>query len=155
MSLKKCKTIMVAVDFSDDSKEAVSEGLAMGKMTGAEVILHHVVHDLADHPGFYHKKKDKKRSVHLMTDAAGDMMEEYVGKNSAISSAKKAGVKISTSISKGLPAAELLKAAKKADADLIVVGTSGRTGFSKLLIGSTAQRVVQSAKAPVLVVRKK
>jgi nucleotide-binding universal stress UspA family protein len=154
VSLKNCKKIIVAVDFSGDSKEAVSEGLSLAKMTGADVILHHVVHDLADQPGFYHKKKDKKKSIHLMTDAATDMMVEFVKKSGAATSAKKAKIKLSTSISKGLPHEELMKAAKKSKADAIVVGTSGRSGLSKLLMGSTAQRVVQMAKIPVLVVRK-
>ncbi|MBF0193980.1 MAG: universal stress protein [Magnetococcales bacterium] len=153
MSLKNCKKIIVAVDFSSDSKVAVNEGLSLAKMTGAEVTLHHVVHDLADQPGFYHKKKDKKKSIHLMTDAATDMMKEFVKKSGADSSAKKAKVKLSTSISKGLPHNELIKIAKKAKADVIVVGTSGQSGLKKLLMGSTAQRVVQMAKIPVIVVR--
>ena len=154
MSLKKCKTIVVAVDFSSDSSEALREGLVLGKMTGANIVLHHVIHDLPGNPGFYHKKKDKKKSIHLMTDAATDMMVEFVKKSGAATSAKKAKIKLSTSISKGLPHEELMKAAKKSKADAIVVGTSGRSGLSKLLMGSTAQRVVQMAKIPVIVVRK-
>ena len=145
---------MVAVDFSNDSREAVREGLALGKMTGANIVLHHVVHDLPGNPGFYHKKKDHKRSVHLMTDAAADMMKEFVKKNGVAASAKKAKIKLSTSLSSGLPASEVVKAAKKAKADAIVVGSSGRTGISKLLLGSTAQQVVQLSKVPVVVVRK-
>jgi nucleotide-binding universal stress UspA family protein len=154
VSLKNCKKIIVAVDFSGDSKEALSEGLTLAKMTGADVILHHVVHDLADQPGFYHKKKDKKRSIHLMTDAATDMMAEFVKKSGVAASAKKAKIKLSTSISKGLPHDELIKVAKKVKADAIVVGTSGPGGLTKFLLGSTAQRVVQMAKIPVIVVRK-
>jgi nucleotide-binding universal stress UspA family protein len=154
VSLKKCKTIVVAVDFSSDSSEALREGLVLGKMTGANIVLHHVIHDLPGNPGFYHKKKDQKRSVHLMTDAAEDMMKDFIKKHSVASVAKKADIKFSTSISSGLPANEIVKAAKKSDADIIVVGTSGQTGLSKLILGSTAQRVVQLAKIPVLVVRK-
>ena len=154
MSLKNCKTILVAVDFSADSQKAVREGLALGKMTGANIALHHVIHDLPGNPGFYHKKKDKKKSIHLMADAAEEMMKEFVKKNDFTASTKKAKIKLSTSISSGLPANEIIKAAKKAKADAIVVGTSGRSGISKLLIGSTAQRVVQMAKVPVVVVRK-
>jgi nucleotide-binding universal stress UspA family protein len=144
---------MVAVDFSDDSQKAVQEGMALAKMTGAGVVLHHVIHDLPGSPGFYHKKKDKKKSIHLMADAADDMMKDFVKKSGVGSSAKKAKIKLSTSISKGLPAGELIKAAKKAKVDAIVMGTSGRSGLSKLLIGSTAQRVVQLAKVPVITVR--
>ncbi|MBF0384113.1 MAG: universal stress protein [Magnetococcales bacterium] len=154
MSLKNCKKIIVAVDFSDDSKTAVNEGLTLAKMTGAEIVLHHVIHDLADQPGFYHKKKDKKRSIHLMSDAAEEMMADFVKKSGVASSAKKAKLKLTTSISKGLPHDGLLKLIKKSKADAIVVGTSGRSGLTKLLMGSTAQRVTQMAKIPVIVVRK-
>ena len=154
MSLKNCKTIMVAVDFSADSREAVREALALGKMTGADLVLHHVIHDLPGDPGFYHKKKDKKKSIHLMSDAAEEMMQAFVKKTDIASATKKAKLKLSTSISKGLPANEIVKAAKKADAGAIVVGTSGRGGLAKIFMGSTAQRVVQMAKIPVVVVCK-
>ncbi len=154
MSLKNCKTILVAVDFSADSRKALAEGLALGKMTGADLVLHHVVHDLPGDPGFYHKKKDHKRSIHLMSDAAEDMMKEFVKKSGLKDDAKKAKIKFSTHISKGLPADEIVKRAKKSNADAIVVGTSGRSGLAKLFLGSTAQRVVQMAKIPVVVVSK-
>lgn len=153
MSLKNCKTILIAVDFSADCKSAVREGFALAKMSGANIVLNHAIHDLPDSPGFYHKKKDTKKSIHLMADAAAEMMQEFIKKNDLAKNAKKAKIKLSTSISKGIPADEIVKAAKKADAGVIVVGTSGRSGLSKLFVGSTAQRVVQSSKVPVLVVR--
>ncbi|MBF0453377.1 MAG: universal stress protein [Magnetococcales bacterium] len=154
MSLNKCKIILIAVDFSSDSRVAVDEGLALAKMAGADVILHHVIHDLPENPGFYHKKKDKKKSVHLMSDAAEDMMKEFIKESGAGSFAKKNKIKITTSTSSGLPASAIIKAAKKSNASVIVVGTSGRSGLAKLLIGSNAQRVVQLSKIPVLVVQK-
>lgn len=53
----------------------------------------------------------------------------------------------------GVPPEEILRAARTERADLIVMGTHGRTGFSKLILGSVASRVVSGAGCPVLTVR--
>jgi universal stress protein A len=53
----------------------------------------------------------------------------------------------------GMPADEIIRAAKDRDVDLIVIATHGRTGLTHLLMGSTAERVVRHVHCPVLVVR--
>ncbi|MEI4884363.1 universal stress protein, partial [Klebsiella pneumoniae] len=55
----------------------------------------------------------------------------------------------------GLPAHEIVEAAKELDVDLIVIATHGHTGWKHFAIGSTAERVVRAAPCPVLVVRQK
>ena len=55
----------------------------------------------------------------------------------------------------GVPAHEIVEAAKESDADLIVIATHGYTGWKHFCIGSTAERVVRAAPCPVLVVREK
>jgi nucleotide-binding universal stress UspA family protein len=55
----------------------------------------------------------------------------------------------------GTPVEEILNAARETSADLIVMGTHGRTGLPHVLLGSVAERVVRSAQCPVLTVRAK
>ncbi|HNU35172.1 MAG TPA: universal stress protein, partial [Methanomassiliicoccales archaeon] len=65
--------------------------------------------------------------------------------------AEALGVKVTTRIEEGSPSRKIVDLS--AEHDLVVMGTLGRTGFSKLLLGSVAERVVRFAKCPVLVVR--
>jgi len=67
--------------------------------------------------------------------------------------AKKEGVKFFSSVLEGNPAVEIVKYAQENGADLIVVGTLGRGGLSRFLLGSTAEKVIRTAPCPVMVVR--
>jgi nucleotide-binding universal stress UspA family protein len=63
------------------------------------------------------------------------------------------GITVRTRIEKGIPSEEVLVAAAAEDADLIVVGTAGKTGLAHILLGSTAERIIRTAPCPVLAVR--
>ena len=67
--------------------------------------------------------------------------------------AKTAGVRAIGLVMEGEPAQQVVRAARSKRADLIVVGTHGRTGLNKLFVGSVAQRVVVTAPCPVVTVR--
>ncbi len=67
--------------------------------------------------------------------------------------AKRAGVRTRTLLVEGVPAESLVRAARSKHADVLVVGTHGRTGLRRLLLGSVAARVVAIARCPVLTVR--
>lgn len=69
--------------------------------------------------------------------------------------ARKAGARATAMLVEGVPFDQIVRAARRARADLIVIGTHGRTGFSRLFLGSVAERVVQLAHCPVLTVRGK
>jgi nucleotide-binding universal stress UspA family protein len=73
--------------------------------------------------------------------------------SSLMKKAKKAKVKVKTLLLKGTPHTQIVKAAKNRRADLIVIGTHGRTGISKFFMGSVAGRVIAMAHCPVLTVR--
>lgn len=62
-------------------------------------------------------------------------------------------VRVRAIFTEGIPAAEILRAARGARADLIVMGTHGRTGFSRFFMGSVAERVVRESPCAVLTVR--
>lgn len=61
-------------------------------------------------------------------------------------------VKIFTKIIEGSPAKEILKTIEKEDVDLVIMGSSGKTGFDKFLLGSVADKVVKNFKHPILIV---
>lgn len=69
--------------------------------------------------------------------------------------AKKAGARAVGLMMEGEPARQIVRAARSKRADLIVVGTHGRTGLNKFFVGSVAQRVVVTAPCPVVTVRGK
>jgi nucleotide-binding universal stress UspA family protein len=63
------------------------------------------------------------------------------------------GIAVQTRMATGIPSEEILGAARAEDADVIVMGTKGKTGLAHVLLGSTAERVIRSASCPVLAVR--
>jgi universal stress protein A len=83
------------------------------------------------------------------TTAARKRLVELVAR------ARAAGVKATVTILEGRPADRIVHAARVRPADLIVMGTRGRTGLSRLLLGSVASRVVSMSPCPVLTVRDK
>ena len=140
------KEILVAVDFSAGSAHALQHALEIAEKFGANLLLLHVVHDPAEAPGFYASKKAGKKVLRNMAQTAEQMMEEFV------STHLKKFKKFKTHIAPGLPPSQIVKLAKKAGVDLIVVGTHGRSGLKRLMLGSVADRVIRSAPCPVLTV---
>jgi nucleotide-binding universal stress UspA family protein len=85
-------------------------------------------------------------SVYTLLEREGEEAMEFVK-----GEAEKMGVKVIPRIEEGSPSRRIVDLS--AEHDLVVMGTLGRTGFSKLLLGSVAERVVRFSKCPVLVVR--
>jgi len=71
----------------------------------------------------------------------------------AVEDAERAGVEAVGAVRVGLPHRTILDYAEEVDADLIVMGTHGRTGLERYLLGSVTEKVVRTADAPVLTVR--
>ena len=61
-------------------------------------------------------------------------------------------VKITPVIKEGSPAKSILDVASEEDVDLIVIGSSGKSGFDRFILGSVSEKVVHTAKCPVLIV---
>ncbi len=78
-------------------------------------------------------------------------LQSYVESKAA--ELRKSGVRVQTNVLFGDPAAEILAYAKGKQADLIVMATHGRSGFSQVVFGSVAARILSSGVTPVLLVR--
>lgn len=67
--------------------------------------------------------------------------------------AESHGVEVEQTVREGSPAEEVLDYAEETDSDIVVMGTHGRSGVDRLLLGSVAERVVRSSRVPVLTIR--
>ena len=136
------QTIVVTTDFSANSAVAVRPALALAAKFDARLVLVHVI----DAPGgdSGHAAKDAFRGL---VEMAREQLEEFGGRE--IGGAAPWTIDVAV----GPPYLAIVEAAKRHEADLIVVATHGRTGVLHLLLGSVAERVVRSAGCPVLTVR--
>jgi nucleotide-binding universal stress UspA family protein len=105
---------------------------------------------------------DVVRAATSMTFATGDIVNEWIAtlnedarqvERDAIAKYADSGVAIETKVLEGYPSSALLDVSKNAGADLIVMGSHGRTGLKRLWLGSVAESVVQEATIPILIVR--
>lgn len=83
--------------------------------------------------------------------------EQIIGKNAvqfAVEEAERRNIKASSEIIHGLPAVDIVKKANNIGARAIIMGSVGRTGLSRLLVGSVAEKVIRLAYGPVIIVRK-
>jgi nucleotide-binding universal stress UspA family protein len=144
--------VLVGVDFSDDSRAALTWAGEYAGTSGAELLVLHVVHDPAAKPGFYRRKDDKR--VRPMVEVARDKMTEFLKANTKARRDLKALQTADTKIVSGLPAGRIVEVAEKVGARLIVVGSQGRTGLPLILLGSVAERVAQLAPIPVVIVKR-
>ncbi len=135
--------ILIPTDGSEYTKAAIAQGLQLAKFTGAEVTAMYVV----DQTSFVNFPMDSTVvSIYSLLEKEGKDAVDYVKQEG-----DKMGVKVKIVVEEGSPVRKIVDASK--EYDLIVMGTLGRTGISKLLLGSVAERVVRYAACPVLVVR--
>ncbi len=143
------KRILVPVDFSPLSKKALQYAVRLAREFNAEVSLFHVIEPQI--PPAFDGFMIAPPSVSNGTSASCANRLKTLA-----SSARTAGVtRVGSTVRSGLPAHEIVEAAKELDVDLIVIATHGYTGWKHFCIGSTAERVVRAAPCPVLVVREK
>jgi nucleotide-binding universal stress UspA family protein len=141
--------ILVPVDFSSHSDRAFRYALRLASRFGASAELLHVV----DNP-LVSGTWTGEIYVPNLPEMLDTMLHEADKQLAALKSAA-AGERVSveTRVLTGRPAHEIVAHARTGAFDLIVMGTHGRTGFSLLLLGSVAERVVRTARCPVLTVR--
>ena len=135
--------ILIPTDGSEYTKAAIEKGIHLAKLSNAKVTAMYVV----DQTSFVNFPMDSTIvNVYSLLEKEGNDALEYV-KAKGI----EEGVDVTTKMDEGSPVKKIVEASK--DHDLVVMGTLGRTGMSKLLLGSVAERVVRHAHCPVLVVR--
>jgi nucleotide-binding universal stress UspA family protein len=150
--------ILVPVDGSKYSRDAAQYAVGIAKLSGAKVIALHVVH-LPTYAFAYSGAEgvspvaiptplpltltdDEKKAARRIVDDAKELCE-------------KAGVEVETKIIERHPSVPdaIIQFAEENGVDLIIMGTKGRTGIKRFLLGSVTESVVHHAHCPVLVVR--
>lgn len=143
LGLGEIKRILIATDGSEYTKEAVSTGLRLAKILGAEVTALYVI----DQTSFVSFPIDSSIvSVYSLLENEGKRAVDEVKKEG-----EQQGIKVTPVVVEGSPTRKIVEMA--ADFDLVVIGTLGRSALSKLFMGSVAERVTRYAPCPVLVVR--
>jgi nucleotide-binding universal stress UspA family protein len=139
------KRILIATDGSDKSSLAAQEGIDLAKALGAEVLALNVINEVVVASAVRQLGSDRKE-VEDKLMASGQKAVDSIKKMGSA-----AGVKVDPLVRMGSPANMVI--ARNEGADLIVMGSHGESGASKLLIGSVVQKVLYWATIPVLVVR--
>ena len=140
------RRILYATDFSSASRPALTKAISLARENRAALRVVHALPPLGDGsafvpPGTY-ETIDRRARQH-----AQKQLTALVGR------ARKAGARATSRLLDGTPQEQVPRAARRMRADLIVIGTHGRTGMSKVLLGSVAERLVRLAPCPVLTVR--
>lgn len=157
------QNILVPIDYSDDSQQALYWGVSLAGKYGAKLLLLHViptaveeVHPegsgwLSPTPSYYECRAPGVWTKHPLlidhVDAAQTELRDFAVKH------LKDQVPVQVHIAVGKPSEEILRVAQEGGIDLIIMGTHGRTGVRHLLLGSVAEDVTRHAPCPVFTVR--
>jgi nucleotide-binding universal stress UspA family protein len=148
--MNRSRRILHPSDFSRASSAAFARAVAMAKTDRAQLLLVHVLAPSVPIAG------EGYISPKVYEDLEASSRAYAQKRLSALQAkARKAGVKAVTLLLDGVAHERIARAAKSRKADLIVIGTHGRTGLAKFFLGSVASRVVAAAPCPVLTVRGK
>ena len=148
--MSRLRRILHPSDFSRASGAAFARAVAMAKADRAQLLLVHVLAPPIPIAG------EGYISPKVYDDLEASARKYGQTHLSALQAkARKAGVKGVTLLLDGVAHEQIARTAKSKKADLIVIGTHGRTGLAKFFLGSVASRVVAAAPCPVLTVRGK
>jgi nucleotide-binding universal stress UspA family protein len=147
MASKLYKKILIATDGSEYTKNAVDYGIDLAKNIGAEIRVIYVI----DTAAFASIPMDAAwESMYELLKQEGDTAIKYVTEK-----AETEGLEVEGNLIEGHPADEIIKYSEKNSISLIVMGTLGKSGLDRFLLGSVAEKIVRNSKIPVLVVRGK
>ena len=141
------RRILVASDFSPASRPAFTKALDLARALKAELVVTHAIVPIVPVHGMYATAVDWDALKKAAREAAQIELERLAD------AARKAHVRVATVLTRGYAADEIVRTAKARKANLIVMGTHGRTGLSRLVMGSVATRVMMGASCPVMTVR--
>jgi nucleotide-binding universal stress UspA family protein len=129
MAKLSCEKILIATDGSEYSKKAITEGLSIAKRCGSEVKAISVAHK------------------------EGDLGEAEENVKAVVDMGKNEGISVESLVVTGTPYESIVSVAREKNVDLIVVGTHGRTGLKRLIMGSVAERVIATADCTIMVIK--
>jgi nucleotide-binding universal stress UspA family protein len=144
------RRILVPVDGSPTSRRGLAEAIKLARAEHSRLVLMHVVDERAVTLVPEMGGAGADRMLNLMRGVGKEILEK------ALAASRKRGVKATSILVESItrPVADMIVAqARRSRADVIVLGTHGRRGLSRLVMGSDAEGVVRAAPVPVLLVR--
>lgn len=139
--------ILHPTDFSECAAYAQATAVDLAGKLGSEIVLLQV---LVETP-LYGESVLNMPKVQGVYDAQRKWAEEAL--EARVGDLRQRGIKASWRAQAGVPFEEIVRIAKEERVDMIVMGTHGRTGLNRALLGSVAERVIRLAPCPVLTVR--
>jgi nucleotide-binding universal stress UspA family protein len=148
--MKNVQKILVPVDFSENSAQALEYAAKLARLFGATVEVLHVwsVPALLPQETLVVAGSDAVKLIDLVQKRAEAELSTFVSH-----AADRGAVVTRTRAEPGIASRVILDAVENDDYDLVVMGTRGRNSFSDVLLGSVAERVVRRAPCPVVTVR--
>ncbi|SEO68847.1 Nucleotide-binding universal stress protein, UspA family [Halorientalis persicus] len=139
-----CDDVLIPTDGSDLASVAVEHGIAIAEQFDARVHAVSIVDvgDLAMRVEYTPPTEALERVRDQRTEATEAIADR----------AREAGLEVRTAVREGFPAEDLIEYADEEGIDLLAMGTHGRTGLNRFLLGSTTERIIRHADAPVLAV---
>jgi nucleotide-binding universal stress UspA family protein len=145
------RTILLPTDFSQCAESALPYAAGLARQMGARLLCLHVVEAVMPPVG-YAAVAEPMPAV----DISGQLEESATRELPKLGAREEcAGLDVEELLAHGDAAGEIVRVARERNVDLIVISSHGRTGWGRLLFGSTAESVVRHAHCPVLVVKPK
>jgi nucleotide-binding universal stress UspA family protein len=141
------RKIMIPTDFSESSSHAMEYGAQLAKKVGAKILLLHVI-PLGSYVSAASSAPVPVEAIEALAQTARNEISK-TGKALQTSH----GIAVDVMVTDGPAPAVITELAKTQAADLIVMGTQGRTGLKHVLLGSVAEHVVRHSSIPVMTVR--
>ncbi|MBM4240215.1 MAG: universal stress protein [Euryarchaeota archaeon] len=136
------KKIILATDGSEPSIKGTEFAVALAKLLKADLTAIYVDEQFAL---LLEEKYEEDLYEGVKHSAAGLQVAQWYG--------EKNGIEVKTIVKQGSAPKKIISTAKEENADLIVIGTTGRTGLKRIAIGSVAEMVMKASHVPVIVVR--
>lgn len=143
---KPQKRILIATDGSKASENVADFGIEIAKSSGAKIYAVYVI-DVTFLDSVLMDETSVK-NVYAKFEIIGSEAISLIEEN-----AKAAGIEAAPILLKGNPAEKILDFAENHKVDMIVIGSTGKSGTERFMLGSVSEKVVRHAKVPVLVVR--
>ncbi|MBU6282169.1 universal stress protein [bacterium] len=145
---RRPRTVVVPTDFSQDATLAVDAAIRLlGRGSDERIVLVHAFHVPIEFVA-------PLPAPVLVEDRAQAHTAARIEAEKVATRIREAGLGVETRVVEGYPPEEIVRAAEETGADLVAMGTHGRSGLKRLVLGSTAERVVPAAPCPVLTVHR-
>ena len=135
------RRILLATDLSSASEKAAEEALELARALRADLLVVSVIDPTTRGPGPHVARMDQRRAA------------REVAAQALVVRGRRAGVAVEFLVWEGEPGPAIIEAAEAERADLLVVGTRGRSRVERMVLGSVSDHVVRHAPCPVLIVR--